>query len=343
MNFGSGILYVLIALLTFLVDSAIRSLTDAVESKDNFKKRIRKYSIASLIFVCLYFIIYYLMTKTSKFNFTSEDGIALLIVFVISILYFYLNATVSTFTKKTLEKRHVAKIKAKEKAKVKAEAKSKKLAESVTIESNDEIKFEAKALITKPKPKPKETDRRELLWVYMIIFNVLMIVTIFQLNSILLRGKNYINEDTRATLTTGRQKYEIVIPKDTLFTVEYSAQNQKTNNPIDEIFNFQVSGSEYKMEKGTSITLLEDTFLQAGQKLSIKLVDNDNKEVSDVNFYTNGKSVIKLKRKKTVELSEDSVVLVQQQNSYLVVALVSLYTQILMLIVYYSIKHQFNL
>lgn len=341
MDFGSGILYVFIALLTFLVNSAIGSLTDAAESNDNFKKRLRKYSIASLIFVCLYIIIYYLTTKTSKFNFTSEDGVALLIVFVISILYFYLNATVSTFTKETLEKRHVAKIKAKEEAKVKAEAKSKKLAESVTIESNDEIKSEAKALITKPKPKVKETDRRELLWIYMVIFNISMIFIIFLLNSFLLRGKNYINEDTRATLTMGCQKYEIVIPKDTLFTVEYSEQNLKTSNPIDEIFNFQVNGSEYKMEKGTSITLLEGTFLQAGQELSIKLVNN--KEVSDVNFYTNDKSAITLIRKKTVELSEDSVVLLQQRDSYLVVALVSLYTQILMLIVYYPFKYQYNL
>ena len=69
----------------------------------------------------------------------------------------------------------------------------------------------------------------------------------------------------------------------------------------------------------------------------------NNKEVSDVNFYTNDKSAIKLIRKKTVELSEDSVVLLHQQDSYLVVALVSLYTQIIMLIVYYPIKHQYNL
>ena len=118
-------------------------------------------------------------------------------------------------------------------------------------------------------------------------------------------------------------------------------KNLKTSNPIDEIFNFQVNGSEYKMEKGTSITLLEGTFLQAGQELSIKLVNN--KEVSDVNFYTNDKSTMTLIRKKTVELSEDSVVLLQQRDSYLVVALVSLYTQILMLIVYYPIKYQYNL
>lgn len=339
MNFGNGILYVFIALLTFLIDSAIRALTDTVENTDNFKKRIRKYSIASLIFVCLYFILYYLMTKTSKFNFTSEDGVALLIVFVISILYFYLNTTVSTFIKNTLEKRHVAKIKAKEEAKVKAEVESKKLAESVTIKSDDKIKSEAKALIT--KPKPKETDRRELLWFYMIIFNVCMLFTILLLSSCLLRGKNYINADTRATLTMGCKEYEIVIPKDTLFTVEYSTQNQKTNDPLDEIFNFQVSGSEYKMKKGTSITLLEDTFLQAGQELSIKLVNNE--EVSDVNFYTNDKSVVKLIKKRTVELAEDSVVLLQQKDSYLAVTLVSLYTQILMLIVYYPIKHQYNL
>lgn len=69
----------------------------------------------------------------------------------------------------------------------------------------------------------------------------------------------------------------------------------------------------------------------------------NDKEVSDVNFYTNDKSAIKLIRKTTVKLSEDSVVLLQQQDSYIVVALVSLYTQILMLIVYYPIKHQYNL
>lgn len=338
MKFESGILYVFIALLTFLVDSAIRALTDTVESKDNFKKRIRKYSIASLIFVCLYFIVYYFMTKTSKFNFTSEDGVSLLIIFVISILYFHLNATVSAFTKNTLEKRHAAKIKAKAEAKVKAEAKLKKLAESVTIKSNDKIKSEEKALIT--KPKPKETDRRGLLWFYMVIFNVLMLFTIFLLSSILLEGKNYINEDTRATLTMGSQKYEILIPKGTLFTVEYSTQNKKTNKPLDEIFNFQVSGSEYKMKKDTSITLLEDTFLQARQELPINL-GNDEK-VSDVNVYTNDKSAIKLLKKKNVELAEDSVVLLQQQNSYIVVTFVSLYAQILMLIGYYSIKNQYS-
>ena len=89
MDFNNGILYVFIALFTFLIDSAVKSLTDTADSSEIFKKRMRKYSIASLAIVSLYIILYYFTTKTSKFNFTAKDGIMLLVVFCVSILYFY--------------------------------------------------------------------------------------------------------------------------------------------------------------------------------------------------------------------------------------------------------------
>ena len=106
MDFNNGILYVFIALFTFLIDSAVKTLTDTADSSEIFKKRMKKYSIASLAFVSLYFIIYYFETKTSKFNFTKEDGIMLLVVFCVSILYFYLNASISTLVKKWLTKKN---------------------------------------------------------------------------------------------------------------------------------------------------------------------------------------------------------------------------------------------
>lgn len=286
MDFKSVIYPVLIAGLNFLVKSAITALTDTVESKDNFKKRIVKYSKASLFLVCFYFICYYFMTKTSKFNFTSEDGVALLICFVTSILFFYLNGNISTLVK---------------------------------------------ALIT--KRKPKETDKRALIWGSMFVINLLMFLIIIMVIPIFIRQNNYINEDTRATLTMGSKEYEIVIPKDTLFAVESSTQNQKNNNPLDEVFDFQADDTEYRIKKGTSITLLEGTFLLTGQEFPVNVVNN--KELSDVNFYTNDKTEIKLIKKKTVELAEDSVVLRRQKSSYLTVATVTLCVQTLVLAFYY--------
>ena len=87
------------------------------------------------------------------------------------------------------------------------------------------------------------------------------------------------------------------------------------------------------MKKGTSITLLEGTFLQAGQEFPVNVVNN--KKLSDVNFYTNDKTVIKLIKKKTVELAEDSVVLRQQKSTHLTVATVTLCVQTLVLAFYY--------
>ena len=246
MDINSVIYPVLIAGLNFLVKSVITALTDTVESKDNFKKRIGKYSKASLFLVWFYFICYYFMTKTSKFNFTSEDGVALLISFVTSILYFYLNGNISTLVKDCITKR-----------------------------------------------KPKEADKRELLWGGIMFFlNGLVILMGTMLITNFMSQNNYINEDTRATLTMGSKEYEIVIPKDTLFTVECSTQNQKKNNPLDEVFDFLADDTEFRMKKGTSITLLEGTFLQAGQEFPVNVVNN--KKLSDVNFYTNDKTVLKL-------------------------------------------------
>lgn len=288
MDINSVIYPVVIAGLNFLVKSAITALTNTVESKDNLKKRIGKYSIASLFLVCVYFICYYFMTKTSKFNFTSEDGVALLICFVTSIMYFYLNGTFSTLVKDCITKH-----------------------------------------------KPKEADIR--LWGgIMLILNAFIFVMGTTLITNFISRNNYINEDTRATLTMGSKEYEIVIPKDTLFAVESSTQNQKNNNPLDEVFDFQADDTEYRIKKGTSITLLEGTFLLAGQEFPVNVVNN--KELSDVNFYTNDKSVIKLIKKETVELAEDSVVLRQPQSTHFIVATVTLCVQALVLAFYYLIK-----
>ena len=61
----------------------------------------------------------------------------------------------------------------------------------------------------------------------MFFLNGLVILMGTMLITNFMSQNNYINEDTRATLTMGSKEYEIVIPKDTLFTVECSTQNQK--------------------------------------------------------------------------------------------------------------------
>lgn len=292
MDFNSGILYVFIALFTFLIDSAVKSLTDTADSSEIFKKRMKKYSIASLTFVSLYFILYYFATKTSKFNFTKEDGIMLLVVFCVSILYFYLNASISTLLKKWLTK--------------------------------------------------KNWDQR--LCLVMMGFNIVILILIIYLANFQLTGQNYINRDTMAVIYSKSKdtNYKVIIPKDTLFTIDYPIKNESDDTTeLVKMFDFQVNNSEFKIKKGTTIKLLKGTFIYYNNETSLKLISNDKLSKSD--FYTNDNSVAKLNSEQEAELSEDSTVLLKQQNSYIAISIFSLYGQILSLIIYYPLKNQYNL
>lgn len=291
MDFNDGILYVFIALFTFLIDSAVKSLTDTADSSEIFKKRMRKYSIASLAIVSLYIILYYFTTKTSKFNFTTKDGIMLLVVFCVSILYFYLNASISTLVKKWLAK--------------------------------------------------KNWDQNSC-WV-MFGFNIVTLIIIIVFSNFQLTSQNYINRDTTAVIYSKNEdtNYKVIIPKDTLFTIDYSINKPDNTSELVQMFDFQVNNSEYKIAKGTTIKLLGGTYLNYNDETSLKLMINGKLSKSD--FYTNDNSVAKLNSEQEVELSEDSTVLLKQQNSYITISVFALYAQILSLIIYYPLKNQYNL
>lgn len=292
MDFNNGILYVFIALFTFLIDSAVKTLTDTADSSEIFKKRMKKYSIASLAFVSLYFIIYYFETKTSKFNFTKEDGIMLLVVFCVSILYFYLNASISTLVKKWLTKKNWG----------------------------------------------------QNLCFVMVGINIVIGLLIFFFANSQLTGQNYINKDTRAVIYSKNKdtNYKVIIPKDTLFTMDHlTKDNSDDTTELIKMFDFQVNNSEFKIKKGTTIKLLKETYIYYNEETSLKLISNDKLSKSD--FYTNDNSVAKLNSEQEVELSEDSTVLLKQQNSYIAISIVALYVQISSLIIYYPLKNQYNL
>jgi membrane protein len=291
MDFNNGILYVFIALFTFLIDSAVKSLTDTADSSEIFKKRMRKYSIASLAIVSLYIILYYFTTKTSKFNFTTKDGIMLLVVFCVSILYFYLNASISTLVKKWLAK--------------------------------------------------KNWDQNSC-WV-MFGFNIVTLIIIIVFANLQLTSQNYINRDTTAVIYSKNEdtNYKVIIPKDTLFTIDYSINKPDNTSELVQMFDFQVNNSEYKIAKGTTIKLLGGTYLNYNDETSLKLIINGKLSKSD--FYTNDNSIAKLNSEQEVELSEDSTVLLKQQNSYITISVFALYAQISSLIIYYPLKNQYNL
>lgn len=291
MDFNNGILYVFIALFTFLIDSAVKSLTDTADSSEIFKKRMRKYSIASLAIVSLYIILYYFTTKTSKFNFTTKDGIMLLVVFCVSILYFYLNASISTLVKKWLAK--------------------------------------------------KNWDQNSC-WV-MFGFNIVTLIIIIVFANLQLTSQNYINRDTTAVIYSKNEdtNYKVIIPKDTLFTIDYSINKPNNTSELVQMFDFQVNNSEYKIAKGTTIKLLGGTYLNYNDETSLKLIINGKLSKSD--FYTNDNSIAKLNSEQEVELSEDSTVLLKQQNSYITISVFALYAQISSLIIYYPLKNQYNL
>ena len=102
MKIEEGIFCVVIALINFILEMAVKSLTDTIESRETIKNRNKKYAFTSLSIVFVYFICYYFASKTSIFKLTTEDSITLLIIFITSFLYFHMNGSISTIVKKFL-------------------------------------------------------------------------------------------------------------------------------------------------------------------------------------------------------------------------------------------------
>ena len=173
--------------------------------------------------------------------------------------------------------------------------------------------------------------------------NIVTLIIIIVFANLQLTSQNYINRDTTAVIYSKNEdtNYKVIIPKDTLFTIDYSINKPDNTSELVQMFDFQVNNSEYKIAKGTTIKLLGGTYLNYNDETSLKLIINGKLSKSD--FYTNDNSIAKLNSEQEVELSEDSTVLLKQQNSYITISVFALYAQISSLIIYYPLKNQYNL
>lgn len=102
MKIEEGILCIFISLINFVLNMAVKSLTDTIESRNTIKNRNKKYAFSSLSIVSVYFLVYYFASNTSIFKVTTEDSINFLLIFITSFLYFHMNGSISTIMKKFL-------------------------------------------------------------------------------------------------------------------------------------------------------------------------------------------------------------------------------------------------
>lgn len=104
--FKNGILYIFGTLSVILVDGVIKVLTDDFKTAGTIAiKRIKKYGIASLLVVLIYmFIVYFVLNSNLKISITTEDSLQLLFIFIDTFGLFYLNASISTYIMKILER-----------------------------------------------------------------------------------------------------------------------------------------------------------------------------------------------------------------------------------------------
>ncbi|WP_455445001.1 hypothetical protein [Streptococcus salivarius] len=104
--FKNGIIYILGTLLVVIVDGVIKALTDDFKTAGTIAfKRLKKYGIASLLVVIIYmFIVYFVLNSNFKIPITTEDSLQLLFIFIDTFCLFYINAIISTFVMKLLER-----------------------------------------------------------------------------------------------------------------------------------------------------------------------------------------------------------------------------------------------
>ena len=290
MNFNDGIVFIFISLLTFLVDSSIKSLTDNVENHDIFKKRMVKYSISSLLIVIIYFLFYFFNTKTTKFMLTTDDSIILLLIYVFSIIYFNLNASISTLLNRILTRR----------------------------------------------------NKKEHLFIFMMVSNIIIPLIIFLLVGSLLKGQNFLNEEAKGIIKVNKQEYSVIIPQNTSLIYDFIPSQSGNNHEINQLFDPINSSSEYEIKSGSNITLFKGTYLKYFNQNNY-LTTKDGDKVSEIEFQLTENSLVQLKETIKVELSENTLVSIQQRNNFLSVQATHLFLLGLLLIIYYPIKNQYGL
>lgn len=103
--FKDGILYILTPIGIGFVDFIIRMVTRGFEdTKSLFYERIKKYFIASLIIIFLYWIVISFFNRELQIQLSHEEKIQALIILLGSIGIFYVNAIISTIVMKLLIK-----------------------------------------------------------------------------------------------------------------------------------------------------------------------------------------------------------------------------------------------
>ncbi|HFU4327017.1 TPA: hypothetical protein ACGO9A_002277, partial [Streptococcus suis] len=195
---------------------------------------------------------------------TTDDSIILLLIYVFSIIYFNLNASISTLLNRILTRR----------------------------------------------------NKKEHLFIYMMVSNIIIPFIIIILAGSLLKGQNFLNEEAKGIIKVNKQEYSVIIPQNTSFIYDFIPSQSGKSHEINQLFDPINSSSEYEIESGSNITLFKGTYLKYYNQNNY-LTTKDGDKVSEIEFQLTENSLVQLKETIKVELSENTLVSIQQRNNFL--------------------------
>lgn len=178
--------------------------------------------------------------------------------------------------------------------------------------------------------KKNNSDRkkasRSMFWVNIsMIAPIALITCIFQVTS------NIIKDDVEAVIKGRYNRYIVEIPRNTFFEfVSSETAQQSEDSEINSILEYVGEGTELILKSGTEIYLNKETQLRFYKENHYLNLKN-----SETKLYLSPSSVVQLKKKQKVILSEDTAVSINNKNSFLQIPILMIYVLVLCLIIYY--------
>lgn len=298
MKLEEGIIGIILPVFGIVLKVVYDLFQQKLDSTEIIKKRLLKYFIASVCIVLLYFILVYgILNKNFLFKMPQSDNAILLIIFISSMLYFYLNAVISTFVMKHL------------------------LADDNSKLSN---------LFNKITSKIGDNEINKKRSKLMLGSQAIFIILFFSLNYYFIQPKNFVTEDTVVNLNGET----FLLPSKTTFKLR-SKSNENTDADSKSAYIFKSNDSLFTLPKYSTITLFEETDLKVIE-LKNNFVPYSNQYGYIDTLWWNKHTMVTLKTELPVTLEKDTTVMILKKDNILQWSFIHSLFLCIGLIIYYS-------
>lgn len=278
MEFNKGIIGIVIICLEIILNVVVDAFQKKL-SKEIIIKRLIKHSVASICIVFLYFtFVYGILNRNFLYKMSQSDNEILLIIFISSMAYFYLNAIISTFFMRRLSEVNNSKI--------------SKIINSVASQMGNY------SINTKKS-------------IFMIASQIVFFSLFIKMNDFLIQPKSVVAEDTIVKLCGET----FVLPSNTTIKINWKS-GQPTDSGQNSNYTFISNDAIFTLPKNSKITLFEKTDLKV-LKLKNNFVTYREKDKYIDNLRWNNQTTVSLNKEVPVTVEKDAKFIISKQDKIL--------------------------